>query len=80
MNMKKYKIYGNEKTHLTLTDKAQSFYNLTDPFGILEYEDEEGNYTYSTIKCFERDNMTEDELNIFLEELAEDMEENSEIF
>lgn len=69
------KRYGNEKTRLTLTDKAQDFYNMTDFLDIYEYEDSEGNCTYSVIGCFERYNMTEDELNVFLEELSEDMQE-----
>ena len=74
------KKYGNEKTRLTLTGKAQDFYNLTDPLDILEYEDSEGNCTYSVTGCFERDNMTEDELNVFLEELSEDLKEDPETF
>lgn len=38
------RIYGHEKTHLTLTEKADQIYSNTDSLRIVEeeYEDEDG--------------------------------------
>ena len=44
------KIYGNEKTSLELSAKAQSAYELTDPLKIIEEDD--GSYTMTgAIAC-----------------------------
>lgn len=44
--MKNYKVYGNESTHLTLSDRAFDIYSNTDPLEILEHETD-GEYLYS---------------------------------
>ena len=73
--MKNYKVYGSEPTHITLSKKAQAFYDSTDPLEIREFcryvEDENGEeekvYTYDVIGAVERYGMTAEELNDFLE-------------
>ena len=71
------RIYGNEKTHLELTEKAYQIYSNTDPLRIVEeeYEDEDGEKKYRYfIAAFFRDMaMTEDELNAFLEDIADEI-------
>ena len=69
------RIYGDEKTHLELTEKAYQIYSNTDPLRIVEeeYEDEDGEkkYRYFIAAFFGDKPMTESELNAFLEELAD---------
>ena len=69
------RIYGNEKTNLTLTEKAYQIYSNTDPLGIIEeeYEDENGEkkYRYFIAVYFEDKAMTGEQINAFLEELAD---------
>ena len=71
------RIYGNEKTHLTLTEKAYQIYSNTDPLRIIEeeYEDENGEkkYRYFIAAYFEDKAMTENELNAFLELMADEV-------
>ena len=71
------RIYGNEKTNLTLTEKAYQIYSNTDPLQIVEeeYEDENGDkkYRYFFAAFFGDKPMTEDELNAFLEEIADEV-------
>lgn len=73
------RIYGNEKTHLTLTEKAEQIYSNTDPLRIIEeeYEDDDGEkkYRYFIATCFGNKAMTEDELNVFLEYMADKLGE-----
>ena len=73
------RIYGNEKTNLTLTEKAYQIYSNTDPLRIIEeeYEDENGDkkYRYFIAAYFGDKAMTEDELNAFLEEIADEFGE-----
>lgn len=73
------RIYGNEKTHLTLTEKAYQIYSNTDPLRIIEeeYEDEDGEkkYRYFIAAYFADKAMTESELNAFLEEIADEIRE-----
>lgn len=73
------RIYGNEKTHLTLTEKADQIYSNTDPLRIVEeeYEDENGEkeYRYFIAAYFGDMAMTEDELNAFLEGMADEVGE-----
>ena len=41
------RIYGSQNTHLNLTDKAQHFYDVTQPLTIIEHEienDEDDNF------------------------------------
>ena len=67
--MRNYKVFGNERTNLSLTNKAQSVYDSTDPIEIREFCDNDGNYSYDIIGCFERTGLSADELNEYLEEL-----------
>ena len=71
------RIYGNEKTHLELTDKAFDIYSNTDPLRIVEeeYEDENGEkkYRYFIAAFFGDKAMTENELNAFLEYMADEV-------
>ena len=73
------RIYGNEKTNLTLTEKAYQIYSNTDPLRIVEeeYEDENGDkkYRYFIAAYFGDKAMTENELNAFLEEIADEIGE-----
>ena len=73
------RIYGNEETHLTLTEKAEQIYSNTDPLRIVEeeYEDEAGDkkYRYFIAAFFGDKPMTENELNAFLEEIADEIGE-----
>ena len=62
------KIYGNTKTNLTLTEKAAAMYAECDPLTIAEHED--GSYSISGIE--DRDGMTAEDVNAWLEELADD--------
>ena len=61
------KIYGNEKTNLTLSDKAYKVYRNTDPLKIVEEDDG----TYSMTGCFELYGMTEKDVNRVLEQIAD---------
>lgn len=63
------KIYGNDKTDLTLTDKAEAMYAACDPLQIIEHED--GSYSIRGIE--DRDGMTADEVNGWLEELSDEV-------
>jgi hypothetical protein len=63
------KIYGNDKTSLTLSDKAEAAYAECDPLTITEHED--GSYSISGIE--DRSGMTAAEVNRWLEDLADDM-------
>lgn len=73
------RIYGNEKTNLTLTEKAYQIYSNTDPLRIVEeeYEDENGDkkYRYFIAAYFGDKAMTADELNAFLEYMADEVGE-----
>ena len=71
------RIYGNEKTHLELTEKAYQIYSNTDPLWIVEeeYEDENGDkkYRYFIAAYFGDKPMKEDALNAFLEYIADEV-------
>lgn len=71
------RIYGHEKTHLTLTEKADQIYSNTDSLRIVEeeYEDEDGEkkYRYFFAAYFGDKAMTENELNAFLEYMADEI-------
>lgn len=73
------RIYGDEKTNLTLTEKAYQIYSNTDPLRIVEeeYEDEDGEkkYRYFIAAYFGDKAMTENELNAFLEYMADEVGE-----
>lgn len=72
--MSKCRIYGNEKTHLTLTDKAFAAYSVTDPLTIVEFEDDTGMVSYSMHGAVDRGGMTEESVNAILENLVDDDE------
>lgn len=71
------RIYGNEKTNLALTEKADQIYSNTDPLRIVEeeYEDDNGEkkYRYFIAAYFGDKAMTEDELNAVLEYMADEV-------
>lgn len=67
------KIYGNEKTNLTLTAKARRVYDQTDPLKIIEHEDG----TYSLRGIEDRDGMTAADVNQWLEDLADETAEEA---
>ena len=88
---KNYKVYGNEPTHLRLTEKAERYCSATDPIEIREFcherdvEDEDGNiidvektYSYDLIGGSEDYDMTEEELIELLEYLADYFDEIQE--
>ena len=73
------RIYGNEKTHLELTEKAYQSYSNTDPLRIVEedYEDENGDkkYRYFIAAYFRDKGMTAEQINEFFEALADEIGE-----
>ena len=73
------RIYGNKKTHLTLTEKAEQIYSNTDPLRIIEeeYEDEDGEkkYRYFIAAYFRDKGMTAEQINEFFEALADEIGE-----
>ena len=73
------RIYGNEKTHLELTEKAYQIYSNTAPLRIVEeeYEDEDGEkkYRYFIAAFFGDKPLTEVELNAFLEYMDDEVGE-----
>lgn len=59
------KTYGNEKTDLTLTMKAEAYYSVTDPISIIQTGENE----YTIDDCGDiREGLTEAEVNEMLEE------------
>lgn len=67
------RTYGNEKTELKLTAKAQEAYNNTEPLTIIEWEEEEdhGFVLYSLRGCITADNLLSFEVIDILEALQE---------
>lgn len=63
------KIFGNDQTALTLTDKAAAMYTECDPLQIIEHED--GSYSIRGIE--DRDGMTAEDVNGLLEDLADEL-------
>lgn len=67
--MKKH--YGIHRTHLQLTEKAEAYYNNTDPLDIWEWDTANG-YRYTMTGADEIDDLvTESFLNDYLESLAD---------
>lgn len=64
-------IYGNDSTHLTLTDRAERIYSVSDPLRIEETETEDG-YRYGMTDIIEADNLTEQEVSEYIEGLIPD--------
>lgn len=65
------KRYGNEKTNLTLTDKAYAFYCDADPMSIYERETDEG-FRYALRGFVDCNNLTAEQVNATLEELFDE--------
>ena len=63
------KRYGDTKTNLELSAKALAVYAETDPLDIIENED--GMFSIRGIE--ERDGLTAEEVNKFLEDLASEI-------
>lgn len=63
------KIYGNDKTDLVLSAKASRMYAECDPLKIIEQDD--GSYSIRGIE--DRDGMTADDVNRWLEDLADEI-------
>ena len=62
------RIYGHEKTHLTLTEKAENLYSSVDPLKIIEEEyEEDGEKKYRYFAFILSRAMTEEQINSFLE-------------
>ena len=62
------KIYGNENTDLTLSDKAFAVYSETDPLRIMEEDD--GTYTITGV--IDRNGMTAEQVNRVLESFSDE--------
>ena len=64
------KRYGDVKTSLTLSDKAQRIYSISDPLDIYEHDD--GTYSMRGCGCDGSGYAAEDVIRI-LEELADEV-------
>ena len=62
------KRYGDSKTDLVLSDKAARIYSECDPLDIIEHED--GSYSIRGIE--DRNGMTAEEVNLWLEDLSDE--------
>lgn len=63
------KRYGDTKTNLTLTEKAFKAYSECDPCSIIEHDDG----SFSIMGIDERHGMTEQEVNAYFEQLADEI-------
>ena len=63
------RIYGNEKTNLILSGKAARMYAECDPLKIIEQDD--GSYSIRGIE--DRDGMKVEDVNRWLEDLADEI-------
>lgn len=61
------KRYGDTRTNLKLTDKAQIGYDMSDPISIYEMPD--GSYIMTGV--IEADNLTEEDVNNKLEDMKD---------
>ena len=62
------RIYGHEKTHLTLTEKAEKVYIRADPLKIIEEEyEEDGEKKYRYFAFILSQAMTKEQINSFFE-------------
>lgn len=73
--MRKYlgKRYGDTRTDLTLTEKAQKVYNVTDPIDIYEREEDDDVFVYTMRGVIEKDDLSADDVNQILEEFADEV-------
>ncbi len=65
------KRYGDTRTDLTLTDKAQKVYNVTDRIDIYEREVDDDVFVYTMRGVIVEDDISADEVNQILEEFAD---------
>lgn len=63
------KRYGDTKTALRLSAKAESIYSDTQPLSIFEEETDDGEYRYTVTGFLQGEDLTEDEVNALLESL-----------
>lgn len=73
--MRKYlgKRYGDARTNLILTEKAQKVYNVTDPIDIYEREEKDDELVYSMRGVIVKDDLSADDVNQILEEFADEI-------
>lgn len=73
--MRKYlgKRYGDTRTNLILTEKAQKVYNVTDPIDIYEQEEKDDVLVYSMRGVIVKDDLSADDVNQILEEFADEI-------
>ena len=65
------KRYGDTRTDLTLTEKAQKVYDVTDPIDIYEREEDDDVFVYTMRGVIVEDDISADEVNQILEEFAD---------
>lgn len=63
------KRYGDTKTSLRLSEKAERIYSDTQPLSIFEEETDDGEYRYTVTGFLQGEDLTEDEVNALLESL-----------
>ena len=63
------KRYGDTKTSLRLSEKAERSYSDTQPLSIFEEETDDGEYRYTVTGFLQGEDLTEDEVNALLESL-----------
>ena len=68
------KRYGDTNTELTLTAKAQAIYDSTSPLSIIEKQ----GGLYDIKGVFEAYDLTADEVNEYLESIADEFAESEE--
>lgn len=77
----KTREYGNQKTKLHLTERAELAFRQTDPIHIYELESDSGLIVYRISGCVETDLCSEEYVNDVLEALyVENRMANSEVF
>jgi hypothetical protein len=64
------RIYGNDPTSLKLSRVARKVYQQTDPLIIIEYDELDGSIRYSMDGCIKKFDLTAEEVNEILEDLA----------
>ena len=71
------RIYGRQKTSLSLSEEAERIYSVTDPMTIIEHDDGEGNLSYS-IPDFCESGLTAEDVEAFILGFADDEEEDDD--
>ncbi len=67
------KRYGDTRTDLTLTEKAQKVYDVTDPIDIYEREEDDDVFVYTMRGVIVKDDLSADDVNQILEEFADEV-------